>query len=459
MARLILSLDSEDYETPGSDDAELWWAKTLTRYGLAGCFCLVGELARALRARGRRDVLEAYRPHEIAYHSDLHSAHPTHAEYLEELEWDAGVQRLLAEESRGLAAVRAITGRQPTAYCKPGNSWGPQVMAALPQLGVPVFCDAPLEWAPGRPLWYAGSLCLRYHLSFDWYFSAGAERVVRLKADLQRLLEVHGDGYVVLYTHPCRLFTAAFPQNFVAGKNPPRSEWRPAPLRPEAEREELMRDCAEVVRWIAQDLRPEVTTYAALSEAHAPGPEAWLNREQVRRLAGMVQPQPLPLEWEGAWLSAAEQWSVLVGAAALGEVHLTWPKQLAARRVLGPVSTPPVLAEPFDAPIGALMAAARRAFGEAERTGRMPAAVELCGASIGPNALLQACRRAVPRHFRARWPERVRVLPAEEVPALSRREDFAALRYQGTWSIFPPEFQGARLLELARLQAWTAKPA
>src|SRR5690349_7726344 len=137
MARLILSLDSEDYETPGSDDAELWWAKTLSRYGLTGCFCVVAELARALRARGRRDVLEAYRPHEIAYHSDLHSAHPTHAEYLEELEWDAGVQRLLAEESRGLADVRTITGRQPTAYCKPGNSWGPQVMATLPRMGVP----------------------------------------------------------------------------------------------------------------------------------------------------------------------------------------------------------------------------------------------------------------------------------------------------------------------------------
>jgi hypothetical protein len=373
------------------------------------------------------------------------------------------MQRLLVDEGRGLADVRALTGRQPTAYCKPGNSWGPQVMAALPRLGVPVFCDAPLEWSPGRPLWYAGSLCIRYHLAFDWFFTQPVGetrgRVERLQAELLRLLEAHEDGYVVLYTHPCRLYTAAFPQNFVAGKNPPRPDWRPAALRPEAECEELKKDLGEVLRWIAEDLRPEVVTYSQLWAGHAPGPERWLNREQMRELARCVEPEPVPLAWNDTWLSPAEQWGAIVGAAAAGEVHLTWPKQVAARRVLGPVTAPPTLGEPFEAPVGALMAAARRAIHETECTGRMPAAVELCGAQIGPNTLLQACRRAVPGHFRGRWPERVRVFPAEEVPALARRDDFARLRFQGTWSIFPPDFTGDRLLEQARLQAWTAKPA
>lgn len=458
MARLILSLDSEDYETPAADDAELWWARTLSRYGLRACICLVGELARALRSRGRKDVLEAYSRHEIAYHSDLHSAHPTHAEYLEELSWEAGLARLLVEEACGVQDVRELTGSQPFAYCKPGNSWGPQVAAAMPRLGMPVFCDAPLEWAPGQPMWYAGSLCVRYHLSIDHYFSRGEEWLPRLQADLQRLLEVHGEGHVVLYTHPCRLYTATFPDNFTAGRTTPRALWRPAPLRPEPEREALKAGCEELLRWIAEDLRPEVTTYRELWQHHAPGPSPWFSRDAVRELAGRIEAVPVPLSWGQTWLSPAEQWSVLVGAVALGEVHLTWPKQVSARRLLGPVEAPATLAEPFEVPVGLLLAAARKALEHTEQTGCLPSRTPVAGVEVGPNTLLQACARAIPRHFRARWPERAKVLPADETPALAHREDFAGLRFQGTWSCFPPDFRGERLLELARLQAWTAKP-
>jgi hypothetical protein len=448
---------------PAADDGELWWARTLARYGLTGCFCVVGELARALLARGRRDVLEAYAAHEIAFHSDMHSAHPTHAEYLEALEWDAGMERLLREEGRGVADVREILGRQPTAYCKPGNSWGPQVAAALPRLGVPLLCDAPLEWSPGRPMWYSGSLCLKYHHHFDGYFDmpadAAGSRLQRMKEDLVRLLEAHGDGYVVMYTHPCRLYTAAFPDNFTGGKNPPRTHWRPAPLRPEPEREALKADFEAFLKWVARELRPEMTTYGEVWRRHAPGPARWLNREAVRNLAARLPAAPEPLEWGDGTLSAVEQWSVLVGALALGEVHLTWPRQVATRRLLGPVESPPALAEPVEVPVGLLMAAARRALRYAEETGRLPASIPLERAAVGPNALLQACARAIPRHFRGRWRERVTVAPADEMPALAHREDFQRLRYAGSWSIFPPEFEGRRLLELARLQAWSAAPA
>src|SRR3569833_1531824 len=205
MARLIFSFDSEDYETPAADDAELWWARALSRHGLTGSFCVVAELARALRSRGRHDVLTAWSEHEIAFHSDLHSCHPTHAEYLEELSWEDGVARVLSDEGRGIADVSELTGQLPSAYCKPGNSWGPQVAAALPRLGIPVFCDAPLEWSTGHPMWYSGSLCIRYHHHFDGFFREREARLARMQQDLERKLEAARDGTVVMYTHPCRL--------------------------------------------------------------------------------------------------------------------------------------------------------------------------------------------------------------------------------------------------------------
>lgn len=188
--RLIFSFDSEDYETPAADDAEKWWAETMTKHGITACTCVVGELARALQARGRQDVAAAMARHEIAFHSDMHSAHPTWAEYLDEAGWEDGVERVMREESRGIAAVRELFGQQPSAWCKPGASWGPQVAHAMALMDVPVFCDAPFEAAPGQPLWYDNNLFLNYHTSFDRYFGVDPEeRLARMQADFLALCE------------------------------------------------------------------------------------------------------------------------------------------------------------------------------------------------------------------------------------------------------------------------------
>src|SRR4051812_2418444 len=181
---LLFFFDSEDYETPASDEGERWWAEALSRHGLTGCFNLVGEEARALRDRGRRDVLAALARHEIGYHSNPHSAHPGHVEYLEGMGGDEGITAVLEREGAGLADVRELTGQQPATYCKPGSNWAPQVVVAMTQLGIPTFCDAPFEWAPGQPLWYCGSLCVGAHTSFDRYFDVDpAERPSRMRED------------------------------------------------------------------------------------------------------------------------------------------------------------------------------------------------------------------------------------------------------------------------------------
>ena len=100
--KLIFSFDSEDYITPEAADAEKWWAEAMTRQGITACICMVGELARSLRDQGRRDVVEAIRRHEICYHSDLHSAPPVHAVYLEGMGWEEGLAAVRAREARGL---------------------------------------------------------------------------------------------------------------------------------------------------------------------------------------------------------------------------------------------------------------------------------------------------------------------------------------------------------------------
>ncbi|HEX5415127.1 MAG TPA: hypothetical protein VFZ25_05630, partial [Chloroflexota bacterium] len=435
---LLFFFDSEDYETPASDEGELWWAKALSRHGLTGCFNLVGEEARALRDRGRRDVLAALSRHEIGYHSNLHSRHPVHLEYLEGRGWDEGVAAVLARESAGVADVRELTGQHPVTYCKPGSNWTPHVLAAMTRLGVPTFCDSPFEWSPGHPLWYCGSFCVGYHTSFDHYFNvpAGAERRERMRADFLALLAERQEtgGVVGMYTHPCRLITAAFPDNFTAGQNPPRSAWRPAPSRPRAEIEALKSDFDDFLGWIAKEADVRVTNYGALHARHRRN-NLWLDQEDLRALLFAIGEDVKPVRIKDRWLSAAEQLGVLLWVAGWKAEHGTLPEEAPVRPLLGPdrLAAP---ANPRLISTATLLAAGREASYSAGANGRVPALTRVDGCLLGPGAL----RWALADALREETPN-VALRTVDELPELARREDFAGVQFQKTWSILPPEFE------------------
>jgi peptidoglycan/xylan/chitin deacetylase (PgdA/CDA1 family) len=490
---LIFSCDTEDYETPASDDAELLWAQLFARHGIRACFCVVGEEARALRDRGRRDVLAALGQHEIASHSDRHSAHPTPAEYLEELSWRDGIARFLEEEGRAARDLSDILGQHPSAWCKPGNSWGPAVPFAAALLGMPVFCDAPFEWAPGRPLHYAGGLLIKYHTSFDRYFAVPEdERLGQMCADFQRLLASRRDaahrdgsrpGAIVMYTHPCRTYAAAFPENFTAGKNPPRASWRPAPRRPQPEIDALVRDFDRFLGWIAEQRDGNqviLTTYRELHQTFRQPPAPWLPIGEVLALARALAADHAVLEpyrTEGAWLSPAEQFGLIAWALDHAAKHDRLPEDVPVRRLLGPMDDAvTAVADAPETESAAEASGIRRSVTMAEALAGAAQASESCSVegavpfetsvgeiSLGPGQFLRLAARTLTRLAAdggksmagSSFP-----LPAGgDHTALAAREDFARLRFRQTWSIFPPDFEGHRLLNQARWQTWSAKPA
>jgi len=452
---LLFFFDSEDYETPASDEGELWWAEALSRHGLTGCFNLVGEEARALRDRGRRDVLAALTRHEIGYHSNLHSRHPVHLEYLEGMGWDEGIAEVLARESAGVADVRELTGKHPVTYCKPGSNWTPHVLAAMTRLGIPTFCDAPFEWAPGQPLWYCGSLCVGYHTSFDRYFdvSPGPERRQMMRADFQRRLDERREtgGVVVMYSHPCRLITAAFPDNFTAGQNPPRSAWRPAPTRPPSQIAELQADFDDFLGWIARESDARVITYGAL-HARYRRHNLWLDRVGFNQLLSPTDDTIGPRQVGDSWLSPAEQLGVLLWAAGWLAERGSLPDEIPVRPLLGPdrLAAP---AEPRSISISALLNASREVSYRASQEGRVPAVSRVDGCLVGPGALWWALVDALRGEG-----DDLQLRQVSELPALAFREDFAGLRFQNSWSILPPELEAPDVIQLAQLQTWSARP-
>jgi len=460
--RLIFSFDSEDYETPASDDAEKWWAEAMTRHGFTACVCVVGELARTLDSRGRRDVVQAMSRHEISFHSNMHSAHPTWAEYLDECSWDEGIQRALREESRGITAVRELFDQQPAAWCKPGSSWGPQIAEAMRRLNVPVFCDSPFEWAPGEPLWFSNALFLDYHTSFDRYFAVDpAIRLEIMKRDFLELCARHDGRYLVMYTHPCRLVTASFPKNFTAGANPPRARWCPAPLRPEVEIAQLQRDFDAFLEFVAA--RPEVdpTTYRQLYRDFAQGAVAWIGSGRIERLLRSRTDCVLDCVRldTGLILSPAEQFGVLVKAGAEFAETGRLPESVAVQRLLGPTEA---IAETVsgEAAVENLLDACRGVDAECRRTGAVPTGVRLGTGEIGPHAFLCGVRGILAEVLTSgRPPAAIPVVPVMELPVFAERDEIRDLRFHGGWSIFPPEFEGRNVIETIRRQTWTAKPA
>src|SRR6476659_1045826 len=162
---VIIWFDTEDYLLPADDDAAKRLAEMLTEKGVRATFKVVGEKARVLEKRGRTDVIEALKKHDIGYHANYHSVHPTPSEYLADCGLLDGMEEFIRREGGGAADVRRIFGVDTLAcYGQPGSSWGSQTIAALAQIGVaphgiPTYVDEDNHIGlHGRPFWYCNAL-------------------------------------------------------------------------------------------------------------------------------------------------------------------------------------------------------------------------------------------------------------------------------------------------------------
>ena len=249
---VILWFDTEDYLLPASDDAAKRVAEILTERGIRATFKVVGEKARVLEQRRRTDVVAALKRHDIGYHSNLHSVHPTPAEYLADAGWAEGVAEFARREGGGARDVMRVFGVPSlSCYGQPGSSWAPQPFAALRQMGVvtpagiSAYVDEGTHVGIGeQPFWYAGVLTVynmgrnatRMELHDAGALASGREE---FKAVYDRL-RAAGGGLISIYYHPAEWVHRSFwdAVNFTRGANPPRDAWKPPQQRSPEETEE-----------------------------------------------------------------------------------------------------------------------------------------------------------------------------------------------------------------------------
>lgn len=457
---VLLWFDTEDYLTPESDDAALALARMLTDLGVRATFKVVGEKARVLERRGRRDVLAALKRHDIGYHTDFHSVHPTVSEYLEGMDWEAGVAEFARRERAGLEDVQRLFETEVSCYGQPGGAWAPHVFPVLRQWNIPLYLDEGGHVGLNdRPFWYGHTLnifrlrsnCTRVSLrgEGDALPAAGARF-----QEISRRLAEEGGGLISIYYHPCEFATAQFWDgvNFARGANPPREQWQPAPLLSPAEAQRRLAVFREYVAFIRS--QPEVE-FVTGREAVALFPDpvrthSW-TVEQVMELAQKIKRAVDFQSVGGCVVSPAEAFSLLVAAVVDDRTG-----SLRAQPLWGPAGSPGCQTRPGSCSVEELKTACRRVRDAWASTGCLPDQVAVGSGQVGPATFLRACAETLVAQATGRKVEAVVFQEVEVATAQHVAADDPSL---WSWVIFPEGFQAPRLMAQARRLAWTLKPA
>ncbi|HVQ28754.1 MAG TPA: polysaccharide deacetylase family protein [Vicinamibacteria bacterium] len=464
---VVLWFDTEDYILPESDDAAKRVAEMLTRLGVRATFKVVGEKARTLERRGRSDVIAAVARHEIGYHSNTHSQHPTPAEYEATLDWPTGVLEFDSRERPGFDDVRRVFGQAPTCYGQPGSSWAPQAYAALQKWGVKVYLDEGSQVGlDGRPFWYGGLLNIfntkegsTLHPNPDW--SNVAEARARFQAIHREMSSRPEGGVVSLYFHPCEFIHREFWDgvNFARGANPPREEWKRPPMKTREESDRAFRYLEDLVAYMKT--LPN-TAFLTASDALRVFADTAQGRsysgEELARIAARVTPEISFQVHDDFTLAPSEVFELLSRQVA-AVVRNETPAPLRLEGTLyGPASAfDREEAKATDIPWSQF---SRTVIDVADYQGRhhqMPSTVFFGSLPVTPESYLVALAQVSARLLAHQGPPAsVQVAPAHLAAGRYVADDAPEL---WGWVIFPPGFRAPKLMGLARLQAWTLKPA
>ncbi len=461
---VVLWFDTEDYLLPASDDSALRLATFLKGQGIRATFKVVGEKARTLERRGRMDVIAALKQHEIGYHSNYHSTQPSPAMYLNELGWAEGVREFDRREKAGFDDVRRIFGQAPSCYGQPGTSWAPQAFGAIRSWGMQIYLDAGGHInLDEKPLYYDGI--------FTMYKLAHLQRAGLLKAqDAEKgeqqflasrtALLKEGGGLVSIIYHPCEFVHKEFWDgvNFRDGANPPRSAWK---LPREKTAEEKALAFGNFERYIRFMKRfPDVQFVTASEALHLYRDDAagrTFSRDELKAIADQCTLQVSFVKQGDLYLSAAEVFSLLnafVASSADGKP----PASVQLKPTpYGPSKQTDETTLELRATSNQFLRTAVDMQDYLAKHGCIPDTVWLGSMHVSPETYLQGLASVTSLLVEGKeLPQTIILTPGSLDAAKYVSDDDLKL---WKWVIFPKGFHAPALMQLAKRQAWTIKPA
>ena len=461
---VVLWFDTEDYILPASDDAALKVAKFLTDEGVRATFKVVGEKARTLEKRKRTDVIDALKKHEIGYHSNFHSVQPTPALYLDKLGWDEGVAEFERREGPGRDDVARIFGVAPTTYGQPGSSWGPQSYGAMKKWGMEVYLDGGTHVGfDGKPHYYCGLLTLyqlRYTTRADLKAPKQIEQAEAKFADARKALLADGGGVVSVMYHPCEFVHQEFWDgvNFRKGANPPREQWKLPPEKTPEEKQAAWEVFQRYVRFMKRfDDVQFVTASEAVTLYRDKAKGRAFSRDELKKIAASGG-ESIGFQRHKDYALTASEILWLLNEYVAARTAGRDPETITLKDTpLGPTGTVTPLTEPATTEASQFGRTSADVADSMKKHGRVPSAVWLGSTPVPPEAYLRALAPVAKALLGGEtMPEKIEVKPAALRDAKYVADDDPKL---WPWVIFPANFHAPALMELAKKQAWTIKPA
>ncbi|HLY59950.1 MAG TPA: hypothetical protein VKV95_04220 [Terriglobia bacterium] len=463
---IVLWFDTEDYILPQSDDAALRIANMLTSLGVRATFKVVGEKGRTLERRGRTDVIAALKKHEIGYHANTHSQHPTVAEYEEPLNWDSGVEEFTRRERPGFDDLTRIFGKAPTCYGQPGSSWAPQSFGALKRWGINVYLDEGEQVGlDGKPFWYGGLLNIfntreggQLRSNENWSNLEDAK--VKFQDYYARMTSGPEGGLISIYFHPAEFVHAQFwdAANFLHGANPPREEWKVPPMASPEDIEKHFKYLEELVTYLKTFPSVRfITASEALNLYRDAAQKRVFSREELADIARQVGPEFSFQVRDGYNLSASEQMELLNQFVAARIRGNTAQPVVLDGTPFGPGSRLPEMNRNIEVSWSQFSRTVLDVAGFMGKNGQIPSAVWFGSTAVPPESYFVALASVATSFLANGGPgSSIVVGPAHLAAKKFVAEDSPRL---WGWVIFPVGFDAPNLMALAKLQAWTLKPA
>jgi peptidoglycan/xylan/chitin deacetylase (PgdA/CDA1 family) len=463
---IILWLDTEDYISPLSDDSAKRIAAFLTRQNVRATFKVVAEKARTLERRGRRDVIEAMGRHEIGYHSDTHSRHPIVTEYESVLNWESGIKEFTRRERAGFDDLRRIFGKLPTCYGQPGSSWAPQSYAALKEWGVGVYLDEGSHVGlNGKPFWYGGILNIfntkegpQLRSDDYWHWPSVNQAKAKFEKFYRRMASESG-GIISLYFHPWE-FVYREPWdmvNFVNGANPTHDEWKLPAAKNHQESEEAFAYFEELVNYIKSFPQTEFVTASQTLMLYRDNAQGHLFLpKELADIAKQVNSELSFQVREDYSLAASEVFYLLNKCVAGVALKKSAEPIMLNGTLYGPSSSSVELKQSIEISWGQFSQAVIDVADFLEKNRQIPNVVWLGSRAVSPESYLVALARVTSELLGKSGPPAFVSLG----PANLAAKKYVAEDSPGLWGfIFPKGFTAPFMMNLAKLQAWTLKPA
>jgi len=450
--KVMLWYDVEDYVTPEADEALDKLIDMMDKRGIVSSLKIVADKARVLRDRGRFDIINKIAGHEVCYHTDNHSRHPTMTEYLENYGFADGAEEFARQEEKGLRDVTDITGQFSTSYGQPGASWASQTFPALKKWGIPTYLDShDIINLNDKPFWYGGILNLTRLSStmrVDLDEESGLDEAKNRFDELCAETEAEQTILISIFYHPCEFSSTKFWDgvNFSNGKNRPKSEWEPSPLRTP---EEMRRRVDMLGRFIDYTLTKENVEYISAGQSlnYEIRNKAKINCAQIKDFALGVKDKINFAEIGGNYYNPSELLSLMV--KYLNKKHLTpilsyGPEKEPESCVDGPVKIIEMI-EAFENQY-------KKVFGYKQ----LPDLYTLSNGVINPADMFCTLAEAISKGLGEN--DAIDLIKGELTTKkyVKDNDDWSS---RHSWVIFPDDFKVPNTIRMAKLQTWTLKPA